>query len=169
MEGGILKVGGGTAYYFSWVNNSGVMKMSYVELEFVSELNSTIYVEGGTVILEYVSVINQQNYWVAGLVNISSVVAPVWVEVFSCSFINSVYNYGGSSDASYLSRCSPFSFRNETFDIFSVKLNMTSCLFLHNYFNTSGNGFAGTCCFYTENPDSGTFFFFECCLNCVFL
>jgi hypothetical protein len=159
MEGGILKIGGSTSYYFSCVNNTGKFRISYVQIQFVSSLGSFIYVEGGSVIFEYLKMNNVQSYWVNPLIDVDHKVASVSVECHSLNITNCKYNYPGGT----YNKSSVVFFSNESSATYNIFFNMTMSFFNNNTFNLSSidyNDGGGICGFNSLVSSSGFFLFF---------
>jgi hypothetical protein len=164
IEGGILKYGNTslktrTNYYFYDLNGTGgaSLSISGVEIEFVSAMNSTVFILGGKVTLEDVKISNQLNTnWVSPLVLSHSNISSVTVNLHSCTITNSKYKNAKSS----YDRSAVVYFINQTATQ-SIALNMSSCLCLNNTFNlscTDSMG-GGVCLFHSYSTSSGMFFF----------
>jgi hypothetical protein len=186
MKGGILKYGftpSNSDYYFMWV--SGVdgpwLNIWSVEIQFVSLMNSFIYVEGGIVVLEDVKVNDQLDMmWTYPLVDVCQNVSDVIVELHSCSFTNNKYQFGGLVEP-YKSAVVYFVSANYGTDATKqITLNMSFCFFDNNTFNLSfaGNMYnhGGVGHIYSRNSSSSFFFsfsffffFFFCYFYFVFL
>jgi hypothetical protein len=152
IQGGILKYGNTSLetpinYYFMIVNGTGgaSLCLSSVEIEFVSEMNSTVFILGGKVTLEDVKINNQlDTNWVSPLVFSDSNTSSVTVNLHSCTITNSYCN----------SVRSVFYFIRETISFQSITLNMSFCSCLNNTFNlvseTRNNG-VGLFCSYSKS------------------
>jgi hypothetical protein len=158
MEGGVLTVGNTSTMYFCCVNNTGKLEMSYVQIQFKSELNSFIYTVGGTIIFENLKMDKVSTYWVRPIVDISSSIAAVTVECHSCNVTNCIYKYTGSTT---YNKSSLFFFSSAgSMEIF---FNMTSAFFYNNSFNltgVNGNDGGGICYFNGNITSSSKFLFF---------
>jgi hypothetical protein len=148
MEKGTLELGGGTSYSFSWVADGGALRLSEVEIKFVSPLNRTIHVIGGTITLEHVQMHDQlDTNWVAALVNGSATSAPIIVHIVSCTIANCKYKHGSSIVSSY--QASPVVCLNKA--AYSITLNISSTSFLNNTFHLNAINDGGACMFYSGN------------------
>jgi hypothetical protein len=162
MKGGILKYGNGSLnHYFIIVNGTGsaLLCLLGVEIEFVSKMNSTVFILGGKVTLENVKINNQlDTNWVSPLVFSYSNTSSVTVNLHSCTITNSNYK----SDDFSLRRSAVVYFNNQTTATQSITLNVSFCLCLNNTFNLSnansytGGGYSLFCSF---NTSSSMFFF----------
>lgn len=131
MEGGILKYGilnlisGYSSYHFCIIRGvTAYFNMRYIDIIFISKMNSLIYLEGGTLCFEYIRIENETNYWIFPLIDIPSIVSSSVVKLFSLHITNSQFIQDNSSGhASVLYYHSP----NNVL-IFSLILN---CSFLH--------------------------------------
>jgi hypothetical protein len=123
--------------YFIQVNNSGYLTLFCVDVIFIGEMNSMIYMTGGTINIEKVK-INKQ-CWVYPLIDVNATVlgSGATIEFLSSNITNCVYLYNGTT--------SPY----KSAIIFSTntstqKLNLTviSSSFLNNFFYISSNPYA---------------------------
>jgi hypothetical protein len=165
MEGGILKCGNiflanFLNYYFIIVNGTGgaSLYVSGVELEFVSAMNSVVYILGGMVTLKYVKLNKQNMFWVSPLVSSDSSTSSVIVNLHSCTITNCKYQNAVSS----IAKSAVVYFINRTNGIYSITLNMSSCLCQNNIFHLGyvddwGGGFG---LFYSWDVFSSMSFFF---------
>jgi hypothetical protein len=151
---------GGLEYFFMIVNGTegASLCLSGVEIEFVSPMNSTVFILGGKVTLEGVKINNQLNTnWVSPLVHSRSNTSSVTVELHSCTITNSNYK---TADF-YRFRPAIVCFVNEATAAQSITLNISFCLCQNNTFNldTSYQG-GGYGLFYSYNTLSSMWFFF---------
>jgi hypothetical protein len=160
ISGGILKLGvlsNDTTLYFIRVNNSGYLTLFCVDIRFIGEMNSVIYMTDGTICIEKVK-INKQS-WVYPLINVNSTVSesPATIEFLSSNISNCVYFYNETT--------SPYKsgiifFTNTS----TQKLNMTILLssFLNNlfYFSSSSSACGSGFHFHGQNSTSGINYFF---------
>jgi hypothetical protein len=164
MEGGILEVGGGILLSFMFVNESGVLNISHVSIEFGNVLGSIIFVEGGIVTLDYLQMNNQHpTYWVAGSLVYVDYYYSVAVHLLNCIITNCTYVFG--LDGFYYFESSPIVCVVPQARVYIVTLNMSSCFFENNNFNLNSDERMGcTCLFSSYHSDSGLFVFFFCFL-----
>jgi hypothetical protein len=147
IEGGILKYGSlfgvfKLDYYFMIVNGTGgaSLRLLGVMIEFVSAMNSTVFILGGKVTLKDVTINNQLNTnWVSPLVFSESSISSVIIDLHSCTITNSGYKNANSS----LPRSAVVYFTNRTTATQSIVLNMSFCLCLNNTFNLSITNLGG--------------------------
>jgi hypothetical protein len=164
IKRGILKYGnGGLKYYFMIVNGTGgaSLCLSSMKIEFVSAMNSTVFILGGKVSLDNVKINNQlDTNWVSPLVFSHSNTSSVIVDLHSCTITNSNYK---NTNSSY-GRSAVVYFINRTNATQPITFNMSFCLCLNNTFNLSnantdiGGGCSLFCSF---NKSSSMFFFFN--------
>jgi hypothetical protein len=91
IDGGILRYGdlnwlrnNASEYYFMVINGvDGYVKMRYIEIKFVSEMNNLIFIEGGIVCLEHVKIENEFINWKHTLINVQCHTSSVIIELFS--------------------------------------------------------------------------------------
>jgi hypothetical protein len=151
----------GLNHYFVIVNGTGgaLFCLSGVEIEFVSAMNSTVFILGGKVTLEGVKINNQPDTnWVSPLVFSHSNISSVTVNLHLCTITNSTYKNVNSS----YSRCAIVHFINQNTAIQPITFNMSFCLCLNNTFNLSyigGNG-GGFSFFVSYNKSSIMWVFF---------
>jgi hypothetical protein len=158
MEGGILKVGKNTSYFIFCVNNTGLLGLSNVEIQFTTSLGSFIYVVGGTIIIEYLKMNNIQSYWVNPLIDAEQSVSTISVECHSLNVTNCVYKYPGGT----YNKSSIAFFSNSTSSTYAISFNMTHSVFCNISVNLTGvnnNDGGGICGFFCRTL-SGFFFFF---------
>jgi hypothetical protein len=144
------------------VNGTGgaSLYISDVELEFVSAMNSMVFILGGMVTLEYVKMNEQNMMWVSPLVLSDSSTSSVIVNLHSCTFTNCKYKNADSS----IPKSAVVYFVNQTTAIYSITLNMSFCFCYNNTFNLNnvnvytGGGFSY---FPSNNPFSSMFFFLK--------
>jgi hypothetical protein len=157
IQGGILKYGnGGLKYYFMIVNGTGgaSLCLSGVDIEFVSVMNSTVFILGGKVVLEDVKINNQlDTTWVSPLVFSHSRTSSVTVDLHSCTITNSKYK---NADSSY-DRSAAVYFINQATATQPITLNMSFCLCLNNTFNLSyGRNWGGGVSFFYSYSESSS-------------
>jgi hypothetical protein len=156
VEGGTLQLGGGISYSFCWVTGGGSLSLLYLEIQFMSKMNSMIHVTGGTVTLEHVHMRDQlDTRWTAPLVSASATSSSITVHIISCTITNCQYKYGSSGTY----RASPVvSFSEASSSSYFIALNMTSSSF-HNstFYLLEGDCAGGTCMFFSLNTASGIF------------
>jgi hypothetical protein len=159
ISGGILKLGvssNDTTLYFIQINK-GYLTLFCVDVRFIGEMNSVIYMTEGTIHIEKVK-INKQ-YWVCPLIDVNATFlsSGVTVEFLSSNITNCMYWYY-ETEIPY--RSSIIFFTNTS----RQKLNMTilSSSFLNNFFYLSGITYArgSGFHFYGQNSTSGINFFF---------
>jgi hypothetical protein len=159
IQGGILKYGSlfrlfTIDYYFAIVNGSedGSLCLSGVEIEFVSKMNSMVFILGGKVTLENVRINNQQGVmWVSPLVLAWSNTSVVTVNLDSCSITNSIYKSTDLSGSAVV-------YFNTSYTK-PISLNVSSCLCYNNTFNLVGDGWGGFSSFSTYDASSSIFSF----------
>jgi hypothetical protein len=137
-------------YHFMIVNGTGGASLCLwgVEIEFVSAMNSAVFILGGKVTLEDVKINNQSDTnWVFPLVLSYNIISSVTVNLHSCTITNSNYK-----DANY--RLSPFEMIDGYIATQSLTLNMSFCSCLNNTFNLTSSGFGGVGDFYSSNESS---------------
>jgi hypothetical protein len=163
IQGGVLKYGNGYInHYFIIVNGIGgaSLCLSNVEIEFVSAMNSMVFILGGKVTLKKVKMDNQLNTnWVSPLVYSHSSTSSVTVDLHSCTITNSNYKNVNSS----LARSAVVYFVNQNTVTQSVTLNISACLCVNNTFDLTnswswGGGFGF---FYSNETFSCMWFFFQ--------
>jgi hypothetical protein len=143
------------------VNGTGGASLCFsgVEIEFVSAMNSAVFILGGKVTLEGVKIDNQLGRnWVSSLVYSHSNTSTVTVNLHSCTITNSNYS-------AYLSdgRSAVVYFANKSTPTQSVALNMTFCLCRNSTFdliypyNEWGGGFGY---FYSDKTTSSIYSLF---------
>lgn len=164
MVGGIFKFGTSlpvsTDYYFSWVSFSDAfIKISKVEIVFISTMNNLIFVEGGRVVLEYLKIDKQaeeeeKTKWVHSLIHIHCNISGVSIEVYSSNITNSIYKYIIPDPEIPVSE-PPFIYfvRNESLTNV-ISFNITSSYFNNNTFNMGLYG-GSVCLFHSYNNYSG--------------
>jgi hypothetical protein len=158
MEGGVLQFGTSRSpsinYYFSWVSGIGAsMRISYMEIQFMSEMNSLVNVEGGSLILEHVMLENEVVGWVHPLIHVKHSVSFVTVELISCSVSDCEYKYGGTE----WNKSSVVYFFNDSTADQAFFLNISSCVFCNDILNMSGLDYGGGICRINS-------FNYDCCL-----
>jgi hypothetical protein len=133
--------------------------ISGVEIEFVSGMNSMVFILGGKVILESVKLNNQTERWVSPLVFVDSNTSNVVVNLHSCTITNCIYKNANSSSP----KSAVVYFIPENTTTYTVILNISFCFCYNNTFNLSnissdtGGGF---CLFCSYSTLSSMFFFF---------
>jgi hypothetical protein len=141
ISGGILNLGvlsNDITLYFIRVNNSGYLTLFCVDMRFIGEMNSVIYMTEGTICIEKVK-INKQ-YWVYPLIDINTAMSEfseTIVEFLSSNITNCTYQYNGNT--------SPYKsaiifFTNTS--IQKLNLSILSSSFLSNIFYISDNSYA---------------------------
>jgi hypothetical protein len=103
ISGGILKLGVSSndkTLYFIQVNSIVCLTLFCVDVRFIGEMNSVIYVTDGTIHIEKVK-INKQS-WVYPLIDVNSTASGsgAAVELLSINvtyFLNSLFNLSSSS------------------------------------------------------------------------
>jgi hypothetical protein len=182
LENGILNIGRTSSCYFCYVNDSGNLNLSHVEINFIKSMGYFAYIHGGDVTFEYLQINNQNNWTSPLLFSPVSSVSSVSARFFSC--IISKCSYLSSQKYAAL----VFFLREKNYN--SITLNVSSSSFQNNIFNlssidgtTNHNG-GGAIYFLGENSMSGfllfVFLFYfsfntclvfsvECCMfdNCV--
>jgi hypothetical protein len=132
-----------TDYYFVIVNGTRIalLSISNVEIKFVSQMNSLIYVLGGGVILKDVKMESQtDSMWVYPLVDIYQKTTNVIVELYLCTIINCSYK---CSEFSVIQKSGIVYFGNNTIESHN-KLNLSLCSFYNNVFNLSNGNSVGS-------------------------
>jgi hypothetical protein len=160
ISGGILKLGilsNDKTLYFVRVNDNGCLTLFCVDVRFIGEMNSVIYMTCGTICIKKVK-INKQS-WVNPLIEVDATVSGfgATVEFLSSNITNCVYLYNEIA----LTNKSAIIFFTHTN---TQKLNMTilSSCFLNNTFYVSNNhlSLGGAYHFNGQNSTSGANFFF---------
>jgi hypothetical protein len=161
IQGGILKYGNmNLNYYFIIVNStcgSASLCLLGVEIEFVSAMNSTVFILGGKISLEDVKINNQlDTNWVSPLVFSYSKISSVTVNLHSCTITNSKYKNADS----FFNRSAVVYFISFTNATHPIIFNMSFCLCLNNTFSISnvswGGGFS---LLYSKSTSSSMLFF----------
>jgi hypothetical protein len=161
MQGGILKYGNPLLIrfialnsFFMIVNGTGgaSLCLSGVEIEFVSAMNSTVFILGGKVTLEDVKINSQSDTnWVSPLVLSHSSTSSVAVDLHSCTITNSNYI---NAKASLIRSAVVYFISEKTTTTQSITLNMSFCLSQNNTFNlnnTANGGGVNFFCSYIES------------------
>jgi hypothetical protein len=141
------------------VNGAGGASLCFwgLEIEFVSEMNSTVFILGGKVTFESVKINNQLNsMWVCPLVLSETANSDVSIDFRSCTISNSIYkslhpstSYPRSAVVYFLNQSQP------------ITLNISLCLFCNNTFNlTSVKNYGGGFSFFYSISTSSSMFFF---------
>jgi hypothetical protein len=159
IQGGILKYGNGNLNYYFIIVRDGSLCLSHMKIEFVSAMNSMVFILGGKVILENMEVNNQlDTTWVSPLVLSHSNTSSVTINLYSCTIINSMFE---NANPSYIKSAIIY-FINETSATQSIIFNISFCLCLNNTFNlnnySSCGGFSFLCSY---NTYSSMFFFYK--------
>jgi hypothetical protein len=142
------------------VNGTGGASLSLfnVEIEFVSAMNSFIYILGGKVILENVKVDNQSDVmWNYPLVDVYQSISAVSVEIYSCTITNSMYKHLSS-----LYKSAIVFFSNSSLLTRSINLNISLFSFYNNSFDLNGSSNfwgGGVSYFICDNSSSCMSFF----------
>jgi hypothetical protein len=158
ISGGILNLGvssNGKTLYFIRVNRSSYLTLFCVDVWFIGEMNSVIYMIDGMICMEKVR-INKQ-YWIYPLIEINAIILDygVSVEFFSSNITNCVYRY---NETTLPCKSAIIFFTNTS----TQKLNMTilSSSFLNNTFSLSLTSFGYGFHFCGQNSTSGIIFIF---------
>jgi hypothetical protein len=163
IDGGILKYGNlnssktsTNGYHFCVVSGvSASFAMRYVRIEFISDMNSMVYMGGGTLHIEHSNIENVSAGWIDILIEArcSSFIVPVIINLFSLSINNCYFTYNKSSPNATNSGIIYFQSCEEGYPIF---LNI-SYFSLHNSFFERDDNFtyAGAYCFQSNHPESG--------------
>jgi hypothetical protein len=154
IDGGILKYGylnslnnNVLEYYFSVINGiDAYIKMRYIEIIFVSDMNSLIYIKGGVVCLEHVKLENQMTNWHYSLINVECDISSVIIELFSLYITNCFF----SGWTSAIVRFHP-SFGYS----YPVFLNVSFLYLLHITLDTYLYTFGGLFQFFSNHLESG--------------
>jgi hypothetical protein len=146
ISGGILKLGvssNDTTLYFIRVSSTGYLTLFGVDIRFIGEMNSVIYMTDGTVHIEKVK-INKQS-WVYPLIDVNATISGsrATVEFLSSNITNCIYIYWYNENEINLQLESFKSGIIFFTDTSTQKLNMTilSSSFLNNLFYFSSNNY----------------------------
>jgi hypothetical protein len=164
IQGGILKYGNGDLkFYFIIVNGTGGESLCFssMEIEFVSAMNSMVFILGGKVTLEDIKINNQlDTNWVSPLVFSYSSTSSVTVNLYSCAITNSSYK---SPDSIPRSAIVFFINRSESNRPISFNMSFFTCHNTTINLDNSQSMGGGVCSFYSRSssPGSGFLFFFK--------
>jgi hypothetical protein len=164
MSGGILMCGvstlNDTTLYFVILNNiNAELVLHCVELRYVSQMNSVVYITGGRVYFEGVKMDKQTAYyWVNPLINVNATVSPVSVHFLSSNITNCHYSYTNTSTSLYKSAV--IFFTNTSTNVLTLTISFSS--FRNNTFHLSNYSSArgGICHFYGPTDSSVKIIFY---------
>jgi hypothetical protein len=163
IDGGILKYGNLNysninSIYFYFIFMRGInlfFKMRHIEIKFMVESNSLIYIYGGIISVEHVKIKNNISGWVYPLVYVFWNTSSVIVELFS---VNVVECYFKSREVILVYFHLYYSYFHPIF------LNVSSFYCQDSFFNST----EGLFCFYS-NHGSSCFYLFIYVLFLIFI
>jgi hypothetical protein len=146
-------------FFFININDNGFLLLNNINVIFISEMDSMIYMGGGSVCIEYMKIINEE--WIKPLIevngNILTTVSSIKIEIYMCTIneCNYTYTYKNiEKERTSTSTTSTSTFIYKSGVIFISKsnsvmikdllLNISNCLFNKNivnlFYNDSGYG-----------------------------
>jgi hypothetical protein len=151
MSGGILmcgvSTGDDTTLYFVMLSSENAEFIFHnIELRYVGQMNSVVYITGGSVCFERVKIDKQPySYWVNPLIDVDATVSPVTAHFISTNITNCLYRYANTSYTLFKSavvfftntssnkiltlRISSSSFRNNTLILSGYNTRASVCQF----------------------------------------